>query len=154
MTIGARTLAAAMAFAVASVTPLSNGALATPITGGAAAIDNSAPTGVEDIGWRRGWGWGVGAGIIGGALIGRALAAPYYYGPYYEGPYYDYYAPPYYPGPAYYPRYYRPNYDDDEIAEGGPVQDDAVAYCLQRFRSYDPRSGTYLGYDGLRHPCP
>jgi hypothetical protein len=32
--------------------------------------------------------------------------------------------------------------------------DDAVAYCMQRFRSYDPASGTYLGYDGLRHPCP
>lgn len=31
---------------------------------------------------------------------------------------------------------------------------DAVAYCSQRFRSYDPASGTYLGYDGLRHPCP
>ncbi|MEH2520918.1 hypothetical protein V1279_006491 [Bradyrhizobium sp. AZCC 1610] len=28
------------------------------------------------------------------------------------------------------------------------------AYCSQRFKSYDPRSGTYLGYDGLRHPCP
>ncbi|MGH6739994.1 MAG: BA14K family protein, partial [Bradyrhizobium sp.] len=24
----------------------------------------------------------------------------------------------------------------------------------QRYRSYDPASGTYLGYDGLRHPCP
>jgi hypothetical protein len=31
---------------------------------------------------------------------------------------------------------------------------DAVAYCKQRFRSYDPSSGTYLGYDGQRHPCP
>jgi hypothetical protein len=30
----------------------------------------------------------------------------------------------------------------------------AVAYCMQRFKSYDPASGTYLGYDGLRHPCP
>jgi hypothetical protein len=30
----------------------------------------------------------------------------------------------------------------------------SVAYCERRFRSYDPRSGTYLGYDGLRHPCP
>lgn len=29
-----------------------------------------------------------------------------------------------------------------------------VAYCSQRFKSYDPESGTYLGYDGLRHPCP
>jgi hypothetical protein len=30
----------------------------------------------------------------------------------------------------------------------------SVAYCAQRYRSYDPASGTYLGYDGLRHPCP
>jgi hypothetical protein len=30
----------------------------------------------------------------------------------------------------------------------------AHAYCAQRFRSYDPASGTYLGYDGYRHPCP
>jgi len=29
-----------------------------------------------------------------------------------------------------------------------------VAYCARRFKSYDPGSGTYLGYDGLRHPCP
>jgi len=27
------------------------------------------------------------------------------------------------------------------------------AYCAKRYRSYDPASGTYLGYDGLRHPC-
>ncbi|WP_424618529.1 BA14K family protein [Bradyrhizobium sp.] len=25
---------------------------------------------------------------------------------------------------------------------------------MQRFKSYDPNSGTYLGYDGNRHPCP
>jgi hypothetical protein len=29
-----------------------------------------------------------------------------------------------------------------------------VAYCEQRFKSYDVRSGTYLGYDGQRHSCP
>lgn len=29
-----------------------------------------------------------------------------------------------------------------------------VAYCAQRYRSYDPASGTYLGYDGRRHRCP
>lgn len=29
-----------------------------------------------------------------------------------------------------------------------------VAYCQQRYRSYDPASGTFLGYDGQRHPCP
>ena len=28
------------------------------------------------------------------------------------------------------------------------------AYCVRTYRSYDPASGTYLGYDGLRHPCP
>jgi hypothetical protein len=32
--------------------------------------------------------------------------------------------------------------------------DSATEYCLQRFQSYDPASGTYLGYDGMRHPCP
>ncbi len=31
---------------------------------------------------------------------------------------------------------------------------DAIAYCAQRYRSYDPVSMTYLGYDGRRHPCP
>jgi hypothetical protein len=37
---------------------------------------------------------------------------------------------------------------------GGPPDGDPAAYCAQRFRSYDPRSGTYLGNDGQRHPCP
>jgi CubicO group peptidase (beta-lactamase class C family) len=32
--------------------------------------------------------------------------------------------------------------------------DSAVAYCMRRFRSYDPASRTYLGYDGYRHSCP
>lgn len=27
-------------------------------------------------------------------------------------------------------------------------------YCAQRYKSYDPASGTYLGYDGQRHACP
>jgi len=27
------------------------------------------------------------------------------------------------------------------------------ASCSQRYRSYDPSSGTFLGYDGIRHPC-
>jgi hypothetical protein len=30
----------------------------------------------------------------------------------------------------------------------------AVAYCAQRFRTYNPASGTYMGNDGMRHPCP
>jgi hypothetical protein len=36
------------------------------------------------------------------------------------------------------------------VAPGGG----SAAYCAQRYKSYDYRSGTYLGYDGLRHPCP
>jgi len=36
----------------------------------------------------------------------------------------------------------------------GTAPADEDAYCAQRFRSYDPASGTYLGYDGLRHACP
>jgi hypothetical protein len=50
-------------------------------------------------------------------------------------------AAPYYYGPG--PYGYEPGY-------GG----NAVAYCMRRFKSYDPGSGTYLGYDGYRHSCP
>jgi hypothetical protein len=25
--------------------------------------------------------------------------------------------------------------------------------CATRFHSYDPSTGTYLGFDGRRHPC-
>jgi hypothetical protein len=31
---------------------------------------------------------------------------------------------------------------------------DAVSYCMQRYRSYDPNSQTYLGRDGMRYSCP
>jgi hypothetical protein len=31
---------------------------------------------------------------------------------------------------------------------------DAVSYCMQRYRSYDPNSQTYLGNDGMRRSCP
>ena len=40
------------------------------------------------------------------------------------------------------------------IANSQASASNADAYCSQRFRSYDPASGTYLGYDGERHPCP
>ena len=43
----------------------------------------------------------------------------------------------------------RPYYAYEPGPGGG-----AEAYCEQRFRSYDPESGTYPGYDGRRHPCP
>ncbi len=40
------------------------------------------------------------------------------------------------------------------IVAGQAQQQRSVEYCRQRYRSYDPYSGTYLGYDGRRHPCP
>jgi hypothetical protein len=49
---------------------------------------------------------------------------------------------------------------DDEDSDRGSDQgsDQAsgadVASCAARFRSYEPATGTYLGYDGARHPCP
>ncbi len=33
-------------------------------------------------------------------------------------------------------------------------QREAVAYCMQRYRSYDPRTGTFIGYDGQVYSCP
>jgi BA14K-like protein len=30
----------------------------------------------------------------------------------------------------------------------------AVEYCMRRFRSYNPYTGTYMGYDGFERPCP
>jgi hypothetical protein len=111
----------------ASALPLTPGVGGTAL---AAQFDQAAPT--VQVRWRghRGGG-GVAAGIIGGMILGGIIVSqrPYYY---------DY--PPYY-----YPyRAYRPYYGYDP----------AIAYCMRRFRSYDPYSMTYLGYDGLRHPCP
>lgn len=40
------------------------------------------------------------------------------------------------------------------IANSQARANEAAAYCAQRFRSYDPASGTYLGNDGYRHACP
>ncbi|HTM73412.1 MAG TPA: BA14K family protein, partial [Pseudolabrys sp.] len=39
-------------------------------------------------------------------------------------------------------------------AQPGYGGDDGVAYCAQRFRTYDQRSGTYVGKGGRRIPCP
>jgi hypothetical protein len=118
------------------------------------ALKNAAPGAVETVRWRGGWGWGLG-GFAAGAIIGGAIASPYYYGGYpygyYGGAYpaYDYPPPPrYYGGPAYGgPAYGGPAY-------GGPVAGGDPGYCAQRYKSYDPGTGTFLGYDGQRHPCP
>jgi BA14K-like protein len=81
---------------------------------------------------------GPAAGLAAGAVIGGALAGGY---------------PAYGDGYAYYDEGYPSvGYYDDATPVYG--SDDAEGYCAARFRSYDPASGTYLGYDGLRHPCP
>ena len=85
--------------------------------------------------WRYN-GAGVGAGLVAGALVGGALAAQqgYYNAPVEEYPVEEY------------------------PVQADPAQgEDAAAdeeYCFRRYRSYDPRSGTYVGYDGYRHSCP
>ena len=83
---------------------------------------------------------GAAAGLIVGGLIASQANRSYYpgyaYGPgpaYYAAPLTYYGAAPYYASPAY---------------------GDPIAYCMSRFRSYDPYSMTYLGYDGRRHRCP
>lgn len=135
--VAALALAVTMGAAPASAQLAHSQALA-----GAAAMQDSAGNQVTQVQWRRGGyyrggygyrrgpGWGgVGAGFAAGALLGGAIAAqsaPYGYG-YGPGPYYA-------PAPVY--------------------SGDTDAYCFSRFKSYDPASGTYLGYDGLRHPCP
>jgi BA14K-like protein len=95
-------------------------------------------------------------------------------GGYYAGPR-GYYAPRYYAGRPYYYRRDRGSAAAAGIAGlaagaliGGAIasqqaqaaptyvgpDQNAVAYCAQRYRSYDPASGTYVGYDGVRRSCP
>ena len=109
-------------------------------------------------GFGRDAGFAVAAGVATGAAI---VSGGYGYSdPYYSGDNY-----------AYSPNYYGDSsaYDNGSTFDSGqplvtfdqsaPVEGVVVAvggdasYCAQRYRSYDPASGTYLGYDGLRHPC-
>ncbi|MBR0831682.1 BA14K family protein [Bradyrhizobium manausense] len=91
--------------------------------------------------WHGGWHHrhgGFWPGFAAGAAIGGLGSYAYYGGPYYGDSYYD---------DGY--------YDDGATVAAVPdIGGDSSAYCAQRYRSYDPASGTYLGYDGLRHPCP
>lgn len=117
----------------ASALPLSP---ATGVSGLASQLDQALPT-IQV----RNRGGAVAAGIIGGMILGGVIASqqPYYYGnqPYgYGNQPYGYYPPPF---PTYQPY---------------PMGGGTVEYCMQRFRSYDPSSMTYLGHDGYRHPCP
>jgi hypothetical protein len=97
----------------------------------ASSVADARPGG----GFSRGGGGGVAAFRGGGGLALGALGSSYYYSdPYY---YDDTYA-----------------YVDDGQYAAAPASDSDAAYCAQRYRSYDPASGTYLNYDGNRYPCP
>jgi hypothetical protein len=138
------------------------------VLGAGVLIASVAPASAQE--WRprhahHTW-WGpaaVAGGIVGGAVAAATspLWAPGGYG---YGPDYGY-------GPGYYGRDYAYGngpYDYDAgppLAQGPAVVEersaaieepmgDSVAYCEAHFKSYDPSSGTYLGYDGVRHSCP
>ena len=92
-------------------------------------------------GWRGG---GFGPGFAAGAIIGSGIAANSYYGGY------GYSGGPYY-GSSY------GYYDDDapDVVEVAPTTGGGdVDYCIRTYKSYNVRTGTYLGYDGQRHACP
>jgi hypothetical protein len=99
---------------------------------GAAAVGTAAAVAATS----PNWGWGSGPYTGAGYNAG---------GPYYRGGVLGARA-------AYYGGGYGNNYGSYGAYSGGDTE--AVAYCTERFRSYDPASGSYLGYDGLRHACP
>lgn len=107
-------------------------------------------------------------GHRGHAAYGRSVGHRYYgryrsYGRYRYGRRY------YYGGPGYYGGYYGPygyGYEPGAavaagiiglaagaIAAGAVHGGGGVAYCERRFRSYNPRTGLYRGYDGRYHRC-
>jgi hypothetical protein len=101
----------------------------------------------------RGWALGA-AGLATGLIVGSAIASQPRYvepGPVYVDP--DYAPPP--------PRYYReprPVYVQRDVGYDAPDglrpwSSEWMRYCYDRYASFDGRSGTFLGYDGMRHFC-
>lgn len=111
----------------------------------ALAIAAASMVGTAEARHRHQRGGALAAGIFGlaaGAMIGSALSRPNYY--YYE-PEPVYVAPPpppivYNPAPVYY-------------ARAEPWTQEWYAYCSSRYRSFDPQTGYFLGFDGNYHFC-
>jgi hypothetical protein len=152
-----RTFGAAALLALAFAMPAQDAQAQDPL--GGALLGGAAGAILGGVvGGGRGAAVGAGIGAATGAIIGsqgQARAGGYYW---YQGGCYiqrgdgawvqvsqrycDPGMPP--PAPVYAPA----------PAYGPPPAEDAVAWCMQRYRSYDPRSGTFVGYDGIRRPCP
>jgi hypothetical protein len=95
----------------------------------------------------------------GGVARAGAVGPPWYNPDYSTGSYSPSYSTGGYYNPGYSIKYryplYSTSYSNPGYAAGYYTSSDqTAAYCAHRFKSYDPGSGTYLGYDGQRHPCP
>ena len=85
-------------------------------------------------------------GFAAGAILGSALSQPRYY--YEPAPVY---VAPRYVAPAYVaPTYVQPSY---VYAAPAPWTPAWYAYCEDRYRSFNPRTGYFVGYDGGHHFC-
>jgi len=105
-------------------------AIAAPVPSSAASLGSAVTSPVTQARWwGRGWGWRGrywrGPGWYWPGAVAGAIVGGAIVSQAYRGP--GYYGPP-----------------------GG---NDWLAYCSSRYRSFDPRTGTYMGYDGHRHPC-
>jgi hypothetical protein len=160
--------AAAMLLALAFAMPAQDARAQDPLLGG---ILGGAAGAI--IGGAAGGGRGAAIGAIIGGTTGAIIASEgqrrangYYYWrngcymqrgdgayvqvqPGYCGPPVAYAPPPPVYGPP--PGAYGPPPPPPGYAQ---TEGDPIAYCMQRYRSYDPASQTFLGFDGLRHPCP
>lgn len=135
------------ALGVAALLGTAAPANAAPVPSSVAALKAATASDVVDVRYRGRGGAGIAAGIATGLILGGIIASqpryygygPRYYGYYYGGP------PPLFYGPRV---YYPPGYYGPMVGRS-----DWMSYCFSRYRSFDPATGTYMGYDGRRHPC-
>src|SRR5690349_19996317 len=120
-------------------TPLAFAAAALTASSAPTATTASADGNIQLAAHRYYWGHGGDWGHHhhhGGSGVWLGLGLPLFGGPYYDD-YYDSYDYGYYAPRAYY----------------APAGGSHVRWCMNRYRTYDPRSNTFIGYDGERHRC-
>ncbi len=102
------------------------------------------------------------AGVLGlatGAILGSALArqpAPVYREPAYRHPHASVRPSPdrhYFPPAPSHVTVTRTVTYEPVYATFEPWTPEWYRYCQDRYRSFDPASGTFMGYDGIRHFC-